>query len=93
MARKGEQSGEEILKNLLKNSKNPRVLEQAKAGLDAAKEARKAEIASQMKGSLSSTIAKSTGPVDESSKDSDNIKSILKESHSSQLYWRCCLNA
>ena len=70
----------DILKEILKNSKNPKAIEQAQAGLDEAKQARKAEIASQMKGSLSSTIAKSTGPVDESSKDSDNIKSILKES-------------
>jgi hypothetical protein len=83
MARKGEQSGEDILKEILKNSKNPKVLEQAQTGLDEAKQAReehKSYIASQMKGSLSSTIAKSTGPVNESTKDSDNIKEILKES-------------
>ena len=83
MARKGEQSGEDILKEILKNSKNPKVLEQAQTGLDEAKQAReehKSYIASQMKGSLSSTIAKSTGPLNESTKDSDNIKEILKES-------------
>jgi hypothetical protein len=70
----------DILKEILKNSKNPKAIEQAQAGLDEAKQARKAEIASQMKGSLSSTIAKSTGPVNESTKDSDNIKAVLKES-------------
>ena len=70
----------DILKEILKNSKNPKAIEQAQAGLDEAKQARKAEIASQMKGSLSSTIAKSTGPINESTKDSDNIKEILKES-------------
>lgn len=75
-----KQSGEDILKEILKNSKNPKALEQAQMGLDAAKQARKAEIASQMKGSLSSTIAQSTGPLNESTADSDNIKSILRES-------------
>jgi len=70
----------DILKEILKNSKNPKAIEQAQAGLDEAKQARKAEIASQMKGSLSSTIAKSEGPVNESTRDSDNIKQILKES-------------
>ena len=82
----------DILKEILKKSKNPKAIEQAQAELaDAAQ--RKAEIVAQMKGSITAPIAKSTSGLSEvtptketgvsevaSDKLSTGIQSLLKES-------------
>ena len=80
----------DILKEILKQSKNPKALERAQSELaDASK--RKAEIVAEMKGSISSPIARSTTGLSEVTKEtgrsevvnakiSENLTNLIKES-------------
>jgi len=80
----------DILKEILKQSKNPKAIEKAQTELaDASK--RKAEIVAQMKGSISAPIARSTTGLSEISREtgkaeavnakiSENLTNLIKES-------------
>jgi hypothetical protein len=80
----------DILKELIKSSKNPKIIEQAQLELaDASK--RKAEIAAEMRGSISAPIARSTSGLSEVTKEtgrsevvnakiSENLTNLIKES-------------
>lgn len=80
----------DILKEILKQSKNPKALERAQSELaDASK--RKAEIVAEMKGSISAPIARSTTGLTEVPKEtgrsevvnakiSENLTNLIKES-------------
>jgi hypothetical protein len=80
----------DILKELIKSSKNPKIIEQAQLELaDASK--RKAQIVAEMKGSISAPIARSTTGLTEVPKEtgrsevvnakiSENLTNLIKES-------------
>ena len=77
----------DVLKEILKQSKNPGAIQKAKEELASAAE-RKAEITSQLRGSITAPLATSIEPLKEvpqpqgvlSEKSAADIKDILKES-------------
>lgn len=80
----------DVLKELIKSSKNPKIIEQAQLELaDASK--RKAQIVAEMKGSITAPIARSTSGLSEVSKETgrseivnaklnENLTNLIKES-------------